>query len=996
LSHPNPEALLEHVGFLRAIALGLLRNEADAEDVVQQTLVAAMEKPPADDRNLKGWLGAVARNFALMQFRSRKRRHEREAKVARAEGGPSTADITERLEMEKRVVDAVATLEEPFRTTLILRYYDNLSPKQIAAHLGIPDATVRTRLKRGLDKMRGDLEKRSGGRRPMLAGLLLLAQLPAQAASPWPARMVGAGGIAAVFVGIVAVGWLVRQDRTEPRPERAEPTRNVRADPDVPDPPTKLATLSGRVVDERRQPIALAEVIVIPHEGLGRLDTPERRIARWLGRPKPLARTKTNRRGEYAFGLTPNRPVWIVARKRGRTLDAFPLIDTSGSYVGVDLMLRRAELYAGRILDWKGAPLSGIYVHGWDSRFHMDFAPVLSWDRTDAEGRFELPLAEKIVLDGRERQFMPRVLKHPPRDGQISLVRGRPGGVVAETETRAILLTEDQFDVREADARGVIRWSDSPGGPMQVILLHDGHEPRRVTWPGEDVRPGPLEEAVLYEGKAPVGGAEIGVWPTHPLVSFAMFGFDCLHTVRARDDGSYAIRGRGTVVMAHPRLSPRLSPLDDQRASRSVEGKVVDATGKPVAGARVMAAPLTSDLLWIGHYLRQAGNWVGVSRADGSFVIPYLPSGQLDQFKLVCVHPGRGLTNESDHAATTLRMERVDDEELPHWSFPVTPAFKPVGRLPSKFTIEGRVVSKHQHSIQGATVEVEGLPTLVDSTDDNGEFLLPVVWKKDYVLLVRKNGVGSGRFEGVDTRHFVTLSIPQWVAFEGRVLFGGKPVAGAFVRSFVAGRLLEEGNTDKNGRFEFMCTPFHREFSISVNHPEYLSAWWENPLEGDFELQRATGVRIRVVDDLGRARPGVELVVDKQRRRSSLEGFVDVVRRSKDGMQIGLAPTGQDLIIAKPVSWSEDGALATVHVRRGLRIEGEVRDLKNRPVAHTLVLAEPTKKGVATRRAFTNSRGRFVLRTLHPVRYRLRVAEQEAAHEFEAGTKNVLLRKEKE
>ncbi|MHC4410251.1 MAG: carboxypeptidase-like regulatory domain-containing protein, partial [Planctomycetota bacterium] len=113
-------------------------------------------------------------------------------------------------------------------------------------------------------------------------------------------------------------------------------------------------------------------------------------------------------------------------------------------------------------------------------------------------------------------------------------------------------------------------------------------------------------------------------------------------------------------------------------------------------------------------------------------------------------------------------------------------------------------------------------------------------------------------------------------------------------------------------------------------------------------------------------------------------------------MQIGLAPTGQDLIIAKPVSWSEDGALATVHVRRGLRIEGEVRDLKNRPVAHTLVLAEPTKKGVATRRAFTNSRGRFVLRTLHPVRYRLRVAEQEAAHEFEAGTKNVLLRKEKE
>jgi len=995
VSNPNPEALLEHVGFLRAIALGLLRNEADAEDVVQQTLVAAMEKQPADDRNLKGWLGAVARNFALMHFRSGKRRHEREAKVARAEGGPSTVEITARLEMEKRVVDAVATLEEPFRTTLILRYYDNMSPKQIAAHLGIPDATVRTRLKRGLDKMRGDLEKRSGGRRPMLAGLLLLAQLPSQAASPWPARLVGVGGIAAVFVGIVAVGWLVQQERTQPRPERADPARIVETERDVPEPPARVASLSGRVVDEHRQPIALAEVIVIPHEGVGRLDTPERRFARWLERPKPLARTKTNRRGEYALDIAPDRPVWVIARKRGRTLDAFPLLDSSGSYVGADLMLRRSDGYAGRIVDWKGEPLEGIYVHGWGSRFQLDFAPVLCWDRTDAEGRFELTLAEKIVLDGRARQYMPRRVGLPPRDGQISLVRGRPGSVNAETETRAILLGRDCFEVRNADARGVIRWSDTPEESLQVLLLHDGHKPRRLTWRPKAKPHGALEEGNEYEGKAPVGNAEIGLRPSHQFRTFAMFGFDCLQTVRARADGSYIIRGEGAVVMAHPGLSPRLSPYDKVRTSRNIEGKVVDAAGEPVAGARVMATPVTQDQLWNGHFVSQAGNWVGISRADGSFVIPYLPSGELHLFKLVCVHPGLGLTNESDHAATTLRMERVDDEELPDWGVPANPLSNVVGSPPKKFALEGRVSSK-QGPVVGAEVVVEGLPTLTDTTDSFGDFSLPVSRKKKYTLLVRKQGVGSGRFGGIGTSRYVKLSIPQWVAFEGRVLFSGKPIAGAYVRNFVMGRLFEEGRTDTNGRFEFMCTPFHREFSISISHPDYLVAWWENPLEGDYELQRATGVRIRVVDDLGRVRPGVELVVDKQRRRASHEGFVDVFRRSEDGMQIRLAPTGQDWIIAKPVSWSEDGALATVQVRRGLRIEGEVRDLQNRPVGHTLVLAEPTTKGVATRRAFTNSRGRFVLRTLHPARYRLRVAEQEATHEFEAGTKNVVLRKEKE
>ncbi|MEM8882656.1 MAG: sigma-70 family RNA polymerase sigma factor, partial [Planctomycetota bacterium] len=217
-SAPTPDALLEHVGFLRALALSLLRNEADADDAVQQALATALEKPPPDPSHLRGWLAAVTRNVALMQYRTRTRRRAREERAARPEGGPSTADISARMEMEQHVVAAMAQLEEPFRTTLILRYYDGLQPKEIGERMDVPAATVRTRLKRGLDKLKGELERRSGGRKSMLAGLLLLAQMPARAANaPWLSNLAGA---AAVVLGVLAVGYLTTAQRPDAPTER--------------------------------------------------------------------------------------------------------------------------------------------------------------------------------------------------------------------------------------------------------------------------------------------------------------------------------------------------------------------------------------------------------------------------------------------------------------------------------------------------------------------------------------------------------------------------------------------------------------------------------------------------------------------------------------------------------------------------------------------------------------------------------------------------------
>ncbi|MHC4939894.1 MAG: sigma-70 family RNA polymerase sigma factor [Planctomycetota bacterium] len=998
MSNPNPEALLEHVGFLRAIALGMLRNEADAEDVVQQTLVAAMEKPPADDRNLKGWLAAVARNFALMQFRSRKRRREREAKMARAEGGPSAAQIAERMEMERRVVDAVAALDEPFKTTLILRYYDNMTPKQIAAHLGIPDATVRTRLKRGHDKLRRDLEKRSGGRQPMLAGLLLLAQLPAQA-SPWPARMVALSGVAAVLVGIVAVGWLVRE-RQPVASKRAEVVRAEGPEVVESERVPAIATISGRVVNQLRVPLRGAEVVAIPHRGPGRLETPERRIAQWLTRPEPIARSETDASGRYALRLPAGAPVWIVARKAMHVIDAFPLLDTSGAYTCADLLLAEGEGVQGRLVDEGGKPVPGIWVHGWDLRFRPDFAPALCVDRTDADGVFHLahpqhvgrPNVITVVLDGREQQYMPRVVRDRwPRELRIHLVRGAEGSLRTEPGTRVVLVGRDRFTMLRTDDEGLARWNDTSAETMEALLIHPERSIVRVRRARFDGAIYELPAVGIQRGKASLAGAEVGLAPAAWWRDTAGFGYDCIRTVRADDTGEFAIRGEGFPVFAHPQACPVVD-LDggpELFGASVYTGRVTAPDGTPIAGARVQARPRVGSAMHNRLQSRHYDLWSAISRPDGSFEIRHLPHGWEPGFRIEAEQPGLNLSTVSNHRAETLRLERKLSSGFPNV---VVPGEQPKSPSDPKLLLQG-TVTHNGSPVAGAVIRIEGQPRASTVTGPGGDYRLPVLHHGTYTVLVHHPQLGSGRFPNTSDNAEAILRIPQWEPFHGRVTHKGAAVANAYVRSHLLGRAFEETRTDAHGRFQLMCTPFDREFELVLGHDLFMTAWLKNPAEGDIELERAASVRVRVVDEQGMVRSGVDLVVDGHRRRSDRVGRIDVFQKS-ESLEVSLPATGQDWVLARPVEWSEDGAVATVHIRRGLRIEGQVRDLQNRPVPHVLVQAEA--KGRPTRRTFTNSRGRFVLRTLHPDRYALRVAGQGTAHEFDAGTENVVLRKEKE
>ncbi|APR77887.1 Hypothetical protein A7982_03234 [Minicystis rosea] len=160
-----PEALLEHAAWLRRLATTLVGGDSD--DLVQETWLAALRTPPAADRPARGWLAEVLRNAARMRARGAGRRARRETELVRIseDSAPSADALLDRLQAQRRLAALVAELEEPFRATVLLRYFEGLSAAEIARREGVPAGTVRWRLKEGLDRLRTTLDRESGGDR---------------------------------------------------------------------------------------------------------------------------------------------------------------------------------------------------------------------------------------------------------------------------------------------------------------------------------------------------------------------------------------------------------------------------------------------------------------------------------------------------------------------------------------------------------------------------------------------------------------------------------------------------------------------------------------------------------------------------------------------------------------------------------------------------------------------------------------------------------------
>lgn len=233
----RPNALLEQVQWVRALARSLVRDANDADDLSQEALLAAVDSPPQG--NVRAWFSRVLRNKRATEARSSSRRARREQASATAESLPSTGEVLERAELLRKLVETAFQLREPFRTTLLLRYFEGLDPDQIARQQGIAAATVRSRLKRGLDDLRERLDHDFGNRAAWCLALLPLTLLPVRGAANLAAAVSStaattsvattrllAGGtivsiktlaaIATAAVVVAGAAWLFQPDESKP------------------------------------------------------------------------------------------------------------------------------------------------------------------------------------------------------------------------------------------------------------------------------------------------------------------------------------------------------------------------------------------------------------------------------------------------------------------------------------------------------------------------------------------------------------------------------------------------------------------------------------------------------------------------------------------------------------------------------------------------------------------------------------------------------------
>ncbi|MDR6951401.1 RNA polymerase sigma-70 factor (ECF subfamily) [Ancylobacter sp. 3268] len=161
--------VLGQLAALRRYARALTRDEADAEDLVQDALLRAYEKRSGFDpeRGVRGWLFSILHNVFVDRRRARRAEVERENHLAGIEpmAGEPAQEHHVRL---AQIRDAFMVLPEEQRSALHLVAIEGLGYAEAAAALGIPQGTLMSRLSRARAALRAVEDGTAAGGRPHL------------------------------------------------------------------------------------------------------------------------------------------------------------------------------------------------------------------------------------------------------------------------------------------------------------------------------------------------------------------------------------------------------------------------------------------------------------------------------------------------------------------------------------------------------------------------------------------------------------------------------------------------------------------------------------------------------------------------------------------------------------------------------------------------------------------------------------------------------------
>lgn len=620
------ERLLEHREWMRRLARALVHDATRADDVEQDAWLAAIQRPPRHDAGLKSWLRRLVRHRAANARRAATRREAHETAMPSPSAGHSPDDAVAQIEEMERVARAVLALEEPYRTVVALRFYEDLDPHAIAARLAVPVETVRTRLKRSLARLREQLDGAHGGDgRAWCAALLPFA---AGAATGKTALVTGGIAVttktklalaAAVLLVLALAGGgaavLLKSgggnDASGPkstdtaaatagahRPARSEakPAATV-----LPPAPTGTAGVFGAVrFGETRKPAA-AQRVVLSTSGAAPVET------------------LTDERGRFRFDGIAAQRAWRVAVdvagfapvvRPNLRLEEFETRD-----LGV-LTLDEPAKFDVVVKDWGDRPVAGA-----DVALFPDFERGMSFDSWTAAAGFR-GVPEPFAA-GRTEPTGRASFALPPASHVIAVVRAT-GYALAWRQ--GLALTKDGF-----------------GGDFVVRLDRGGR----------------VEGRVVHADGTPAAG--IAVFASNgndylaaAIVPHATTGADGRFVLENVARGDMRLRaGTPGLPPADAALVrvPSSAPVEIVLDGNAVEGRVVAAEdGKPLAGARVRL-----DVFANGN----RANWVAeaVSGEDGRYRADTLRDGGV--YTIRVEHPGYALLTDSPAGGLEFRNGRA-------------------------------------------------------------------------------------------------------------------------------------------------------------------------------------------------------------------------------------------------------------------------------------------------------------------------------------------------
>jgi RNA polymerase sigma factor (sigma-70 family) len=966
--HPvDADALLAHAEFVRALARRLVFDDDRVDDVVQETWLAALEHAPERPRSLRAWLARVVRNVAIKALRTDARRRRREEGAPEPRPPEPPPDAVDRLARGRQVVDAVLALDEPYRTTVVLRFYEDLEPSEIARRLGINGATVRTRLKRGLDMLRARLDRDAGGRRAWCLALLPVLVPHGKPVTGGILLMSAKSklSIAAVLLLAAAVGLLVTWGAggSGGVAQRASPATS--ASPRVgSEGASGTAAVAGhpagatrvvvRVEDEAGR--LLAGALVEAHRcfvwEMGISFTSEDTFFAEASPSRPVATATTDATGVAVFQLEATAHVYRATKSGFARADSGRCELRAGVEPDpVTLRLGPAYALAGLVVDEDGRPVAG--------------APVLAAEPAYGKQVPEYRIPARTVSDD---TGVYRFDSLPPRD--VAVWAAFPGGV----PMRVAALRFPQV------------------GRFDIVLQRGGKMSGTVTDAdtGEPIAGARVRVMGYFQHRAEVytdsrGRYEIGTLPATVLSTIRLSKEGYYQPIDPAKDYFGVRLHRGDSVRLDPvmRRAPVLSGT-----VRGPDGPLPDVTLQVSNGAGMFTTRTDGE----GRY--------SVAAAPGRFVVAIAARGLRIPGALGRqTRPEDAKGDEGNVVDISERGETARDFAL-----------EPMGDL---IDVHGRVTDQDGRPVAGARVWPDG-STAADGSFEARTWSGRPVWAS-------KDGFAMGKSEPVEPGREALIVLARGPRISGTVTApGGEAVEGAFVLvakepeadSQVREQLLRSlwldatrVAADRAGRYEVRDLQPGRHFLRAGGRGQALTLPMEVVLEAggervlDFAVDPGVSLKGQVVEaGTGAPVPGAWVHAESLDpalrdpeecgpRRPSPEGETVVAVADASGAFVveSLDHGAYEIraeargFLAASTEASAGGATASVALERAFEIRGVATFPDGQPAAGLGVFAhrdgEPLSRFPGP---MTSAQGRLVLEGLARGTYRVTVGGRTA------------------